>query len=81
LAALKGLAAEPDGYINVMWPTVEALHTPEGQEWTRQIISWVRPCRICSAVQSSGSFRPAEARTQRRRLRRHSALAAGANTL
>ncbi|RWM76486.1 MAG: hypothetical protein EOR81_22805 [Mesorhizobium sp.] len=37
----KGLIAEPDGYINVMWPKVEALQMPEAQERTRQIIGWV----------------------------------------
>lgn len=37
----KGLIAEPDGYINVMWPKVEALQMPKAQERTRQIIGWV----------------------------------------
>ncbi|WP_027997135.1 hypothetical protein [Sinorhizobium arboris] len=37
----KSLAAEPDGYIHVMWPKVEALEMPENQERTRQIIGWV----------------------------------------
>jgi hypothetical protein len=37
----KGLAAEPDGYIHVIWPRVEALQMPESQEWTRHIIGWV----------------------------------------
>ncbi|MER8439676.1 hypothetical protein NKH36_12895 [Mesorhizobium sp. M1312] len=37
----KGLIAEPDGYINVMWPKVEALQMPEAQDRTRQIIGWV----------------------------------------
>ncbi|TIL83554.1 MAG: hypothetical protein E5Y76_02260 [Mesorhizobium sp.] len=30
-----------DGYINVMWPKVEALQMPEAQERTRQIIGWI----------------------------------------
>ncbi|MER8409377.1 hypothetical protein NKH16_32860 [Mesorhizobium sp. M1307] len=37
----QGLIAEPDGYINVMWPKVEALQMPEGQERIRQIIGWI----------------------------------------
>ncbi|RWB32901.1 hypothetical protein [Mesorhizobium sp.] len=37
----KGLAAEPDGYINVMWHKVEALQMPEGPERTSQIIGWI----------------------------------------
>jgi hypothetical protein len=37
----KGLSAEPDGYINVMWPTVEALEMPQEQERTRQVVGWV----------------------------------------
>ncbi|RWF86091.1 MAG: hypothetical protein EOR30_12470 [Mesorhizobium sp.] len=37
----NGLAAEPDGYINVMWHKVEALQMPEGPERTRQIIGWI----------------------------------------
>lgn len=36
-----GLIAESDGYINVMWPKVEALQMPEAQERTRQIIGWI----------------------------------------
>ncbi|MER9420522.1 hypothetical protein NKI95_32215 [Mesorhizobium sp. M0306] len=36
-----GLIAEPDGYINVMWPKAEALQMPEGQGRMRQIIGWI----------------------------------------
>jgi hypothetical protein len=37
----KSLTAEPDGYIHVMWPSVEALQMPDGQRRTRQIVGWI----------------------------------------
>jgi hypothetical protein len=37
----KTLAAEPDGYINVMWHKIDKLEMPSSATWTRLIIGWV----------------------------------------
>lgn len=37
----KALAAEPDGYLHVMWPKVDELRMPTAQTRTRLIVGWI----------------------------------------
>lgn len=37
----KALAAEPDGYLHVMWPKVDELRMPTAQTRTRMIVGWI----------------------------------------
>ena len=37
----KALTAERDGYIHVMWPTIDQLQMPTAQAQTRMIVGWI----------------------------------------